>query len=134
MRAQSWARAAVAAACAVAFFWFPDLDIRLLGIGNHRYFLFHSAIVPFAAWVVTHRRGWLLRALSAGIALGVGVHLATDVFQRKAVVFPWAHTLVEGTSVDDRLWEAGNALVCGVLGAALLRRSRGPTTTMGPPR
>jgi len=125
---------AVAAACAVAFFWFPDTDIRLLGIGNHRYFLFHSAIVPFVVWLAVRKRGWLLLALAAGAAAGVGVHLAMDLFQTKPVVFPWAKTLVYNTSVDDRLWEGGNAALCGALAAFSLRRGRRKAAGADPKR
>lgn len=102
------------------FYGFPDLDIRLLGIRNHRYFLFHSAILPLAAWLWLRRaRRPFLAALAvaaaASFALGVGVHLAADTFQSKSVVFPIVGTLVRGTSLDDRLWEGGNAAICGGL-------------------
>ena len=113
---------------AVVLFRFPDLDIALLGIGNHRYFLFHSAILPIVVWLVVRRRGPLALAVAAAFALGVGAHLVTDVFQYKNVVFPWAGTLVRGMSVDDRLWEGGNAVACGVLcwrSWALKRAARG---------
>jgi hypothetical protein len=121
---RSWVRSlpllAAVVAGAVLCYRFPDLDIPLLGIGNHRYFLFHSAIVPIAAWVALRparrARGRLIAAgLAASFALGVGVHLFTDVFQSKSVVFPFIGTLVRGTSLDDRLWEGANAAVCGVL-------------------
>jgi membrane-bound metal-dependent hydrolase YbcI (DUF457 family) len=102
----------ILAASALALFKVPDLDIPLLGIGNHRYFLFHSAILPVVAWFALRRWKLIGVAIAAGFALGVGVHLLTDVVQTKAVVFPWAKTLVAGTSVDDRLWEGGNAVVC----------------------
>lgn len=100
----------------VALFKFPDLDIPLLGIGNHRYFLFHSAILPALAWSALRKRGWVLLALAGGFALGVGAHLVTDVFQTKSVVFPIVGTLVRNSSVDDRLWEGGNAVLCAILG------------------
>jgi hypothetical protein len=102
----------------------PDLDISFLGIQNHRYFLFHSAI-GLAALRYFYR-AWLNRALAAGpvqrstqkvagailggVALGVAVHLAVDVFQPKSVVFPFFGTLVEGTLIDDDLWLLGNSL------------------------
>jgi hypothetical protein len=40
----------------------------------------------------------------------VGCHLLLDVFQPKAVIFPFFGSLVEGTLVDDNLWLLGNAL------------------------
>ena len=103
---------------AILTFRFPDLDIRLLGIGKHRYFLFHSAIVPLIAlWVARKLRhisivGYLTAAFAIGFLAGVGIHLLTDVFQFKAVMFPFIGSLVDGTSIDDRLWEGGNALLC----------------------
>jgi hypothetical protein len=104
----------------------PDLDIRFLGIGRHRFFLFHSALGLVALrklykmWLRTTEdktQSWPHRvvhktlgaALGAG-AVGVGVHLAIDVFQPKAVIFPFFGSLAEGTLVDDRLWLLGNSL------------------------
>jgi hypothetical protein len=101
-------------------FRFPDLDIRLLGIGFHRYFLFHSAILPALLLALLHplrrvRFAVVAACVVSAFALGVGAHLFVDAFQSKSVVFPFARTLVRGTSVDDRLWEGGNAAICGLL-------------------
>ncbi len=107
---------------------FPDLDISHLGIGSHRFFLYHSGV---GVWVlkklhqaalayVGEERGSLKDlvvrkmvgvALGAG-AFGVGVHLLVDTFQPKAVIFPGIGSLVNGTLVDDRVWLLGNALWC----------------------
>ncbi len=104
----------------------PDWDISLMGIGYHRYFLFHSAF----GLILLRRfyRQWQLRALEsqpgwggkvkqkiAGtlfgtVAAGVGLHLLTDVFQPKSVVFPFFGSLVDGTLVDDNIWLLGNSL------------------------
>ena len=110
---------------------FPDKDISLLGIGSHRYWLFHSA---FAVWVlekfykaylakqsgdltlldrITRK---LLGVIGGGAAWGVGVHLAIDVFQPKSVVFPFFGSLIDGTLVDDRMWLLGNSLWCFKIG------------------
>lgn len=43
-------------------------------------------------------------------AMGVGVHLMIDVFQPKAVIFPFIGSLVNGTLVDDNIWLMGNSL------------------------
>jgi hypothetical protein len=117
------------AAGAAACFGFPDLDIPLLGIGNHRYFLFHSAAAPVALYTLLRpsrrERGRLVLAVvTAAFAVGVGVHLFTDAFQTKPVVFPFAKTLVRGTSLDDRLWEGLNAAACGVLAWVSLKGAR----------
>ena len=103
---------------AILTFPFPDLDIKLLGIGRHRYFLFHSAILPLAAVRIfrpLNRSGvlrFLLLVLLMGFLTGVGVHLVTDIFQYKAVIFPFIGSLVDGTSADDRIWTAVNAILC----------------------
>ena len=107
-----------AAIFAFLTFRFPDLDIRLLGIGKHRYFLFHSAIVPLAALWVARKFGkirivgYLTAIFAIGFLAGVGIHLVTDVFQTAPVKFPFIGSLVDGTSIDDRLWEGGHALIC----------------------
>jgi hypothetical protein len=115
-------------AAAVLFFGFPDLDIRLLGIGAHRNFLFHSALITallfFLARARREKAGWLLASvLAAGCGVGIAAHLGVDVFQSKSVVFPFVGTLVRGSSVDDRLWLAANSAISLLLGAASLRRT-----------
>jgi hypothetical protein len=104
---------------------FPDLDISILGIGNHRFFLFHSALGLVALryfyreWVTKQKDPslWASRvkrkvggALLGGFALGVGVHLAIDVFQPKSIVFPFIGSLVDGTLVDDNIWLLANSV------------------------
>lgn len=103
----------------------PDLDISLLGIGYHRYFLFHSAIglavlrYFYRQWLQGQQcpAGPLGRAANkaagaalAGLSMGVGLHLMIDVFQPKAVIFPFFGSLVDGTLVDDNIWLMGNSL------------------------
>ena len=101
----------------------PDLDISLLGIGNHRYFLFHSAISLvilryfYRRWQQESSQGLLERfgQKIAGVALGtyafgVGIHLALDVVQPKSVVFPFFGSPIDGTLIDDRIWFLGNSL------------------------
>jgi hypothetical protein len=103
---------------AISTFRFPDLDIRFLGIGKHRHFLFHSAIVPLITLRVLKpiRRisflNVIVTAAAIGFLVGIGVHLFTDVFQTKSVYFPFIGSLIDGTSIDDRLWEGGNSLIC----------------------
>jgi len=110
---------------------FPDKDISLLGIGSHRYWLFHSA---FAVWmlerlykaylakqsddpsILDRATQKILGVLGGGAAWGVGVHLAIDVFQPKSIVFPFFGSLVNGTLVDDRIWLLGNSLWCFKIG------------------
>lgn len=104
-----------------------DADIRILGIGRHRFFLFHSAFGVIALrylyrlWLECEQEdsqpGPLRRAITkvaggalGAYALGVGVHLAIDVFQPKAVIFPFFGSLVDGTLIDDNIWLIGNSL------------------------
>jgi hypothetical protein len=101
----------------------PDIDISLLGIGKHRYFLFHSAIglailrYFYHRWTQGNHKGLLERfgqkitgVALGGYAFGVGIHLALDVVQPKSVVFPFFGSLVDGTLVDDRIWLLGNSV------------------------
>ncbi len=106
-------------------FHFPDIDITLLGIGNHRFFLFHSAIGLwvlrrfYRLWLnsvgdqagIVNRAGQKLAGtvLSAG-AVGVGIHLMVDVFQPKSIVFPFFGSLIDGTMIDDNTWLLMNLL------------------------
>jgi hypothetical protein len=104
---------------------FPDLDITLLGVGYHRFFLFHSALglvglrYFYKQWLEKQAEPdrWASRvkrkvtgALLGGFATGVGVHLAIDVFQPKSVVFPFFGSLVDGTLIDDDIWLIANSL------------------------
>ena len=114
----------------LAFRHFPDLDIRILGIGRHRHFLFHSALLPLVALVWSRRNGSdgmavrLVRAFLAGMCAGIGFHLLLDVFQTKAVMFPFVGSLVDGVSWDDRLWEGTHAAVSLGIGGWLARGVR----------
>ncbi|HOO49664.1 MAG TPA: hypothetical protein PLK94_00085 [Alphaproteobacteria bacterium] len=103
----------------------PDSDISLLGIGNHRFFLFHSAIgleilkrlygkwnsnVPDEETVqstLTLKK--ITGVLLGGYAAGVGIHLALDAMSPKAVIFPLIGSLVDGTLIDDDIWLAANS-------------------------
>ncbi|HHW42036.1 MAG TPA: hypothetical protein GXX19_13015 [Syntrophomonadaceae bacterium] len=114
---------------------FPDLDIRELGIGSHRYFLFHSALglvvlrYLYNKWrngVSQGSAGWVQIGLqkAGGVllgasAFGVGVHLMVDVFQPKAVIFPFFGSLLDGTMIDDNIWLLGNSLWAFKIGADL---------------
>ncbi|MBE3577809.1 MAG: hypothetical protein IMX00_08970 [Limnochordales bacterium] len=109
----------------------PDADIELLGIGNHRFFAFHSGLLIWVMKLLYGRylqacssaaraaesrtTGWRRKAAGIGLgaaALGVGFHLAIDVLQPKSIIFPFFGSLVDGTLIDDGLWLLGNALWC----------------------
>lgn len=123
-----------------AGFGFPDKDISLLGIGNHRFFLFHSGV---AVWMMRKvyeaqlaRTGdsRLLRdrvvnkivGVAAGTAaFGVGCHLFVDILQPKSIVFPFLGSLVQGTLIDDDLWLLANGLWCFKMGSDMLTLALG---------
>jgi hypothetical protein len=109
----------------VSGFGFPDSDISMLGIGNHRFFLFHSAAgilvlrYLYRLWMqrVEDPGAWTSRVqrklggvLVGAFAVGVGLHLAVDLFRPKSIVFPFAGTLVGGTLVDDNIWPLANCV------------------------
>lgn len=110
---------------------FPDIDISTLGIGNHRYFLFHSAAVAWALKKIYDARlsrsegsdkisdkviDRIIGVMAASGAYAVGVHLALDVVQPKSVVFPFIGSPIDGTLIDDNIWLMGNSLYCFYLG------------------
>lgn len=103
----------------------PDLDITTLGIGNHRFFLFHSALglvvlrMFYKNWLYSQsdpdkffsRVSRKISGVALGsFAMGVSLHLAVDVFQPKSIVFPFFGSLINGTLVDDNIWLLGNSL------------------------
>ena len=102
----------------ILFFRFPDLDISILGIGLHRYFLFHSAIFPLIIFVISLFIkkpvfiNLLSKSFSGCFSVAIGVHLFTDIFQNTAVYFPFIGTLIKGTSLDDRIWIIVNMIIC----------------------
>jgi hypothetical protein len=132
---------AVSLAGVVIFFRFPDLDIPIVGIGMHRFFLFHSAIIPLVFFfVVIIFRAELLKVILYSVCgsfcAAVGIHLFTDLFQPTAIKFPLIGSLVDGTSLDDRLWELGNLLLCLLLAFVLYKqvaRITGQKTAGGRP-
>jgi len=105
----------------------PDFDISMLGIGNHRFFLFHSAASAWALKTLYEANfeptnenetfaNRVIRKIfgvaAASSAFAIGCHLTIDVFQPKSVVFPGIGSLVDGTLVDDNVWLFGNAIYC----------------------
>ncbi len=107
----------------------PDLDIRVLGIGWHRYFLFHSAAgawllrefaESYTAWVqrdpTAPRLQKVVAAVASAGAVGIALHLLKDALLdgNKSVVFGIpglrVNTLVPGTYLDDDLWLVANGL------------------------
>lgn len=108
---------------------FPDLDISIFGIGLHRFFLFHSAIIPLLLLIISKTIFKLHDTIEmivigflGSFSLGIGIHLFTDLFQTKAIMFPFIGSLVDGTSVDDRIWLIVNILVCLLISGLLYKK------------
>ena len=114
--AARWAPAAALAIVVAAWAGttLPDLDLSL-GLG-HRSGLTHSILPACAAcW---HRRG---RAVAAGLALGIGLHLSADLFPNAmrgfaTVKLPGAGSIGAEASY---WWLAANAALALAAGAAL---------------
>lgn len=108
--------AAVVVMAAVAGTTFPDLD-QLLPIG-HRSALTHG-VLPVAALAAYDRRLW---PVAAGLGLGLGLHLAADLFPNgmrgyATIKVPLLGSIGAGASY---LWIAANAGLCFAGGAWLL--------------
>lgn len=58
---------------------FPDLDIRLLGIGGHRDPLFHSSVSLFVLFLLVRRQVRFLHIRVAGYGVGLASHLWWDI-------------------------------------------------------
>lgn len=85
---------------------FPDLDIRLLGIGGHRNPLFHSGMVFFCLAIGFRRhRSLVLAVVLAAFGVGLASHLAWDLFDHADV--RW----IPGGQLD-RAWIAVNTVLC----------------------
>jgi len=122
--------------CLVGASWgfaLPDWDITLLGIGWHRFFLFHSALGVAGLQYLYRRRNAnntgpasrISGMALGGLAMGVGLHLTVDLFQPKSIVFPGKGTAVSGTLVDDNLWLLLNAIWAYRIGFRLMREAAG---------
>lgn len=109
-----WAAPAALLLAAWAGTTLPDLDMAL-SLG-HRSGLTHSVLpAAIACW---HRR-W--RALAAGLALGLGLHLSADLFPNAMRGFATVKLPGAGSIGSDRsyLWIAANAALAFAAGAWL---------------
>lgn len=112
----------------IVFFNFPDLDITIFGIGWHRFFLFHSCIIPYLLFLTVARiarsdvLSIILYSLCGSFCFAVGIHLFTDLFQSAKIYFPIIGSLLKGTSLDDRLWILVNLILCFIIGSMLYVR------------
>ena len=95
---------------------FPDIDQPLPL--DHRSALTHS-IIP-AALISLRRRA---RPIAAGLALGIGLHLAADVFPNAMIGYATVKLPFAGGIGPDAsyAWLAANSLGCTALGVWLAR-------------
>lgn len=98
---------------------FPDLDIKLLGIGGHRNPLFHSSLSYFLLVLLVGRQPGVLRAVVVGFGVGLASHLWWDVIDYGDV--RW----LPGGAID-RLWLGVNGLLCLIAPGGRLRRVNKP--------
>lgn len=84
---------------------FPDIDIRLLGIGGHRNPLFHSSLSFLILLLIIKRKSNLLRTMVICYGVGLASHLWWDVLYYGDV--RW----LPGSRID-KLWLGVNGLLC----------------------
>lgn len=110
-----WVGAVVVVMAGVAGTTLPDLDL-LLPIG-HRSALTHS-LLPLALALIATR--W--RPVMAGLAIGVGLHLAADSFPNAMRGFATVKLPGMGSlgSTGSYIWLGVQALVATLAGAVLL--------------
>ncbi len=105
---------------------FPDLD-QLLPLG-HRSGLTHSILPAGLACLWRHGR-----AVAAGLALGIGLHLSADIFPEAMRGFATVKLPFVGAIGwrESYAWLAVNAFASLALGAMMLGRLMGPRLALG---
>ena len=98
---------------------FPDLDIRLLGIGGHRNPLFHSSVSFCVLVLLVRRQARFLHILVAGYGVGLASHLWWDI-----IYYGDVRWLPGGTI--DRLWLGVHGLLCLMTPSSRSLRGGGP--------
>lgn len=112
-----WAVSAAVIAAAIAGTTLPDLDAAL-GL-RHRSALLHG-VLPMAV-ALLDRRTW---PVAAGLGLGIGLHLAADLFPNGMRGFATIKLPLYGSigARNSYLWIAANAAACLAGGAWVLGR------------
>ncbi|QED26316.1 peptidase S8 [Microvenator marinus] len=100
--------------------WFSrplaELDMMLLGVGFHQTPIFASALLPLGAAAFLNGSK-TLRALSAGLAIGMAGFLLAESFILTSDVL-W----IPGAGMLDRVWLAANGLFAFAIGYLTLKR------------
>ena len=125
-RAAGYVAAAALLLAMIAGLTLPDIDQPLPL--DHRSAVTHSAL---PALLVTFRR-WTW-PVASGLAFGIGLHLAADLFPNAMIGFATVKAPFGGSIGADLsyAWLSANALGCVALGALLLRKVAGARLTGG---
>ena len=102
---------------------FPDVDQRT-DLLLHRSILTHGLFLPLILYAVASKIGWTpLRWLSMGVALGVAVHLAFDLFPRAWTGFALVSIPVYGwlPASVSWAWIALSMVACVYMAGKLAR-------------
>ena len=123
------ARALAAVLAVAGGLTLPDTD-QWLPLLHHRSAITHSAL-PTLLVLATGFTG--ARSVAAGVALGVGFHLAADCFPAAMVGYATIKLPVAGSigSAASYGWLAANSLACSGWGAWALARQEPPGWAIG---
>jgi hypothetical protein len=104
----------------------PDVDRVFSFFLVHRSILTHSALLPYLAYLLVRRQDRRLYLAVAGIALGVAVHLAFDLFPRRWYGFAQINVPLIGylNGTLSVLWIAGSIVACCYLALRLITARR----------
>jgi hypothetical protein len=111
---------------------FPDIDIKLFGIGGHRHWTTHSALTSFALYKTVK---WYEKTIEGSMGSGIkrkvlkyvaapclaafslanAAHLFADMLGAKDVVGWPVGLLLSNSRIKDKVWLGGNAVICLVL-------------------
>jgi len=84
---------------------FPDLDIKLLGIGGHRNPVFHSSALFLILFLFFRKKNVLIKTMLVGFGIGLASHLWWDI-----IFFGDVRWISGG--LTDKIWLGANGLLC----------------------
>jgi MFS superfamily sulfate permease-like transporter len=133
------------AASGYAGFKFPDLDIKFLGLGKHRHWAFHSALLGLVALALLY--AWLrwggaspstqyFGRLALWMTIGLAFHLFTDTplggSGRKAMIWPFFLAGIPFAWWVHAGWIALNCVLAGLVAIQMVMMLR-ETAASNPP-
>jgi len=115
LQSQPFVVSGVIALSAIAGILFPDFDLKLTGILEHRSIVTHGCLLPLALWMADYyapRR--FMRACVIGFCATLAVHLCFDLFPRGWAGYALIHVPFYGRlpAALSWLWIAGNIVLC----------------------